>query len=501
MEIIDTNGIMTGKVDGDLFVSFFFIIFFLFTLTLYYLLPGRCRIVFLCLASWLYCACVDSRSFFILLCTTGYSYLAGHILERAGEHHRKRKIMAFCMIGLCVVVMVIFKYGTYLSTRLGVVLPETVLQQMIMPIGLSFYLFQVIAYLVDVYRKEVHAEKNFWHFSLWLTYFPKLISGPIEREKDFLPQLEKLRTIRFWHTGRFSVSVSYVLWGYFLKMVLADRMKPMVDCIFQNSNNFDSFFLLLGALLYTCQIYCDFAGYSYIAVGISEFFGIRLTMNFKEPYLAQSMTEFWRRWHISLSSWLRDYLYIPLGGNRKGTVRKIINQMVVFLVCGMWHGAGMNYLVWGLLHGGFTSIEALCRTHKKKGVDSQRGIAVRVTKSVGVFCLAAFAWIFFRAESASGAIRYLQGIFSMNIWWECWRESFTAVFGAIIEVWIVVLGLIAVLGCDVWAIRKGFSFPTLLQQKNSTIRYTFFVVMIFILFVFGIYGPGYDSGQFIYMQF
>ena len=256
---------------------------------------------FLCLMSCFLCAFLDIRSLFILVAGILYCYLGGIFLDQYHSHmtnekkQLNRKWLLFLLVGFCVLWITAYKFGTYFCTRFGIHVPGSVLTRLVMPIGFSFYLFQIISYFVDIYRGNAKAERNFWNLALWLSYFPKLISGPIEREHDFLPQLQNVRNVKFWHTGRISVSLSYVLWGYFLKIVIADRLMPMVDCIFDNPGGFDSFFLVLGAVLYTFQIYCDFAGYSYIAVGLSELFGIHLTMNFKEPYTAQSMTDFWRR--------------------------------------------------------------------------------------------------------------------------------------------------------------------------------------------------------------
>ena len=505
---------MSGKVDRDqkLFVSFFFIAFFVITLGLFYLLPGKWRVPSLCLMSCLWCAYLDMRSLFILIFCTLYCYLGGILLEKyrfcANKQNRengwKKQWLMLLLVGLCVVIMMVYKFGTYFSARFGIHLPDTILTQLVLPIGLSFYLFQIISYFVDINRGEAGAERSFWRLTLWLVYFPKLVSGPIEREHDFLPQLENISNVKFLHTGRWSVSLSYILWGYFLKIVLADRIMPMVDRIFGNPGGFDSFFLILGAVLYTIQIYCDFAGYSYIAVGLSELFGIHLTMNFKEPYMAQSMTEFWRRWHISLSSWLRDYVYIPLGGNRKGLMRKVLNNMLVFLICGMWHGAGLNYVAWGLIHGVYTSIEAVGNSirKKRKGTGNpQKGVLSGIGRTIGVFILAAFAWIFFRAESASGALRYLMGIVRWHLDYSAWNEMFLNVFGKNIEFRLILFGIFIVGVSDFLSSKKKVRFPALLQWQSSGVRYTFFVVMTLILFVFGIYGPGYDTGQFIYMQF
>ena len=480
---------MWRKADRDLFVSFFFIAFFVITITLFYILPGKWRTAFLYLVSCIFCAYMDVRSFIVLLLTTIYCYAAGKYLGK-----RRKGNVFWILISLCVIAIAVFKFTGYISARLGLSLPESILTKLIMPVGLSFYMFQVISYLVDVYQKKISAEHNFCKLGLWLSYFPKLVSGPIERENDFIPQLENIKRVTFWNTGRISVSLSYVLWGAFLKTVMADRMMMMVNPIFESPESYDSLFLICGAVLYTFQIYCDFAGYSYMAVGISEFFGIHLTMNFKEPYMSSSMTEFWRKWHISLSTWLKDYLYIPLGGNRKGIFRKIINNMFVFLVCGMWHGAGLNYLMWGFIHGAYTGFEAfVCWYQKKK--------TVAFLRPIGVFFLSAFAWIFFRAGSGRAAVGYVIRMLSFQLESEKWNIMFTNVFKNGIEFWLILCGLVVVMISDWISTRRGLRFPALLQWNSSGVRYAFFVIMILLIFVFGMYGAGYNSGHFIYMQF
>ena len=282
-----------------------------------------------------------------------------------------------------------------------------------------------------------------------------------------------------------------MLWGYFMKMVVADRLAATVNQIFGDPNEFDSLWLVLGALFYTMQIYCDFAGYSYIAIGCGKVFGINLTHNFESPYCAGTISGFWRRWHISLSTWLRDYLYIPLGGNRKGTFRKCVNTMLVFLVCGMWHGAGLNFVVWGLLHGLYSVTEVLWRKTGRK----MRGGRILT------FCAVAFAWIFFRAENLKAASDYVSGMFTTGIKPDMWYPAMQALGLNTVEAVVIVFGIAVVWAIDRLCNKRQMHLPVLIQYKENAARYFVFYLLIIAIFIFGVYGPGYHAEQFIYMQF
>ena len=306
-----------------MFVSLFFPVFLGIVILCYFALPAKCRPAILFFASCVFCASLDIRSLVILFISILFTYCGGILLEHAGKNSfRPGKIhfILAVLLSLCLLLLLVFKYTGYIFQRFfpGLTFTQTLLPYFLMPIGFSFYLFQMISYLVDVAKGKLAAEKNFIHLGCYLAFFPRLVSGPIERAGDFLPQLSALSKIKFFDRGRLSTAFTYILWGYFMKMVVADRLALLVNSLFGSMQEFDSFFLFLGMLFYTMQIYCDFAGYSNIAIGCAAIFGIRLTQNFASPYQAASISEFWRRWHISLSSWFRDYVYIPLGGNRKG---------------------------------------------------------------------------------------------------------------------------------------------------------------------------------------
>lgn len=462
-----------------MFTSVFFVIFLAAAVILYYSIPGKYRAALLLILSYLFCAALNVSSLAALLLITFFTFFSAQRIEKTDpvNNHAKRKILAVLSVSVCIFILAVYKYLSRF--------------QISIPIGLSFYLFQSIGYLVDVYQGKYTAKTNFIHYGLYLAYFPKFVSGPIEREDSFIKQLETINIVRFWNRGRISTAVTYILYGYFMKLVIADRLSIIVTKLFEAPKNYDSFFMILGALFYTVQIYCDFAGYSSIAVGCSKLLGITLTTNFLSPYSSQSITEFWRRWHISLSTWLRDYVYIPLGGNRKGLFRKCINTMIVFAICGAWHGAGFSFLAWGLLHGLYSVIDTLLRKGNLKLPFSR----------VITFIEVSFAWIFFRATGFSSALTYIRNMLTAGFRFHEYPVILNDLGMTGIEITIIIIGIFFAAVSDIISYRSNKPFPELIQHMQNFGRYLVFYVLLVLLFIFGIYGPGYQSEQFIYMQF
>lgn len=447
---------------------------------LYFAAFGKWRPFLLLVFSYIFCSGLSISSLAALIIITIFTYFSARLIDREGICQKRallRKTFAILSVLICISILAGFKYvGRF---------------QGFIPIGLSFYLFQSIGYLVDVYQGKYSARVNFLYFCLYLAYFPKFVSGPIERKDTFISQLSQTETIRFWDRGRLSTAFTYMLYGYFLKLVIADRLSLIVTKLFDAPGNYGSFFLMLGALFYTVQIYCDFAGYSYIAIGCSRLFGIHLSFNFLTPYCARNISDFWRRWHVSLSSWLRDYIYIPLGGSRKGLFRKCLNTMIVFIVCGIWHGTGLNFLVWGLLHGLYSIIHTL---FDKWGIRIPFGRAV-------TFLEVAFAWIFFRASGLKSALLYIWNMLTAGIRFQEFPLFLESLEMTGIEIAVIVISILLMIFSDIISYRRKEPFPELIQHMPNGGRYLVFYVMIIALFIFGIYGPGYHSEQFIYMQF
>lgn len=373
------------------FTSFSFMLAVPLILCAYYVLPFKLQHIWLLAASWLMCGIFMPKAFIYLLIVTLISYVVGKMLERFSSFSQK--------------IVLVIGIGVILLFMLG----SRVFGELISAVGISFYALSAISYLVDVYKGKMKAERNFMYYALYMAFFPKFLSGPIERAADFLPQIKK-RPARPDDQMCKHASM-LILWGYFQKLVIADHAAMVVNVVFEQYSQQSSYILILGAVLFGIQLYADFAGYSYIALGIAEFFGFRIINNFKRPYFAESIGDFWHRWHISLSLWLRDYIYIPLGGNRKGKIRQYINLLVTFIISGIWHGAGIKYLAWGTLHGLYQIIGKLAKPIREQTVKSlkikENSIILRICRRIVVFLLVDFAWIFFRADSFREAVKYL----------------------------------------------------------------------------------------------
>jgi D-alanyl-lipoteichoic acid acyltransferase DltB (MBOAT superfamily) len=376
-------------------------------------LPARWRNLFLLAASYVFYGAWDWR-FLLLLCgTTGVDYVAARQIAVAPTQARRRAFLLLSL-GTNLVVLGFFKYydffvqsGAELLAMVGLPASPWTLS-VILPVGISFYTFQSMAYVIDVYRGELPAVRDFRNYALAVAYFPQLVAGPISRMGQLLPQLQR----RSRPTAeRVQIGLGLMVIGFAKKVLIADLLAPEVARIFAHPGEMTSGMLLKGAYFFSLQIYGDFSGYSDIARGVSELLGVRLVKNFEQPYLSQSITEFWRRWHISLSSWLRDYLYIPLGGNRHGAWMTYRNLMLTMLIGGLWHGANWTFVVWGGLHGAYLAIERMLGIGREAtATPGPLGWANRVARMVLTFHLATLAWIFFRAPSIHSAMTYLTGL-------------------------------------------------------------------------------------------
>lgn len=483
-----------------MFVSVYFPIFLSILIICFFCVRVKWRAGVLLLASYLFCAYLSVNAAVVLFLTTVLTWLFGMILENKLDEGKKKqgKVLLGIITAVYLAVLMGYKYIPYTATRFGAA-ENSFWTELAVPVGLSFYMFQAISYLADVYLGKTAAERRFIYFGLYMNFFAKLVSGPIERKENFISQLQGLKKIRFWDTGRLSVALSYMMWGYFLKMVVADRLAMITDPIFIAPENFDSAWLIMGAVFYTMQIYCDFAGYSYIAVGCAKIFGINLTNNFNSPYMAVNITDFWRRWHISLSTWFRDYLYIPLGGNRKGMVRKNLNIMIVFVLCGIWHGTGLSFITWGALHGLYHVVSSVWAQLTKDRLPKWKGAGI--FGWLITFTAVSVAWIFFRAPGAMSAFRYIAEMFTSGFVpgeYSVWIEQIGIHQMEYNLSWI---GITVVLVLDWFSSRKKEHFPDWLQHKQRIVRYAVLCMLFLVIFVYGMYGPGYSADAFIYMQF
>lgn len=448
----------------------------------------------LLLASLVFYASYDIKYLLLLLGCTAVSYLGGLLGKR-----QRRIYIAAAVLNL--MVLLVFKYtdfalGSIRSlTGLNFSLPEILL-----PVGLSFYVFQSCSYLFDLYNGKLEAEENPINYGLFVCFFPTVVSGPIQKGRELLPQIREKRQLRY---EDFSFFMLCFLWGAFLKLVIADRLALMTDRLFQEYYDYTGVVLMVNSLAYTFQIYADFAGYSYMAIAVSRLFGFRLKDNFRQPYLATDIQDFWRRWHISLTSWFTEYLYFSLGGNRRGRTRRYVNIFIVFLVSGLWHGAAWSFVLWGGLHGFYQIAGHITRPwrsalYDRLGIDRSRA-AFRLGQRFITFSLVSFAWIFFRSENLSKALVYCRNMLRGLAPWALFDGSLTA-FGISSLDWAILLFALGLLGLVSVLREKGFDSGCILKQSMAA-RALLCWAMFIVILVFGAYGGEYSASAFIYAGF
>ena len=489
-----------------LFNSIDFLLFFPLVTALYFLLPHGARWVWLLLASYYFYMCWNARYALLIALSTLITYASGLLIHRSGEQKKIKKLWVFLSFASNLAILFFFKYFDFFLDNLSAVLAlgGIVLRRpgfdVVLPVGISFYTFQALSYTVDVYRREVEPEKNPFRYALFVSFFPQLVAGPIERSKNLLGQLYERHS---FDPDRVREGLLLMLWGMFEKIVVADRLAMLVDHVYDNYAELPGAAIVVATVFFAFQIYSDFAGYSHIAIGAAQVMGFTLMENFRRTYLARSAADFWRRWHISLSTWFRDYLYIPLGGNRKGRGRKYINTMVTFLVSGLWHGASWSFVVWGGLNGAYQVLgemlspvrEGVCRVLRV----NRKGLLWRGGQTVFTFCLIDFAWLFFRAPSFSAA----RGMLAHTLR----NFQLSALPGQLLNLKLngpnflaALAGVGVLLTADLLQERLGPLRPRLVRLALP-VRWAFYLAAVLAVLIFGVYGPGYDARAFAYFQF
>lgn len=407
-----------------LFNSIDFFVFFPVVVLVYQVIPKKIRYLWLLLASYYFYMNWNAKYALLIGFSTIITYLCGISIEQIKNHNSLLRLKG-CLLKIMIAfgvtinlgVLFFFKYFDFFLENVNRVLSIFHIQllskpfDVMLPVGISFYTFQALGYIIDVYRGEIKAERNLFRYALFVSFFPQLVAGPIERSKNLLEQIRKIPSQKNVSFENVVNGFTIILYGLFLKMVLADRISILVNTVFGQVFMYGTIELVIGAIGFAIQIYCDFGSYSLIAIGTAQVMGFELMENFNTPYFAHSIKDFWRRWHISLSSWLRDYLYIPLGGNRHGKIRKYINIMVTFLMSGLWHGASWNYVIWGGLHGIYQVIGEMTNPLRGK-IQNILKInttcdSYRLWQVGSTFFLTTFAWIFFRADSLKDALYYI----------------------------------------------------------------------------------------------
>ncbi len=462
-----------------IFNSIHFLVFFMVVTILFFQLKQqKLRVWLLLLSSCYFYMTFVPLYILILFFTIIIDYVAGIYIHNSAGH--KRKMLLVVSIVANVGILVFYKYFNFLlgsfEPLIEYLVPHYQLPyiDIILPIGLSFHTFQAMSYTIEVYRGNQKPERNFVVYALYVMYYPQLVAGPIERPQNMLPQFHEYRK---YNWDNIKEGISRMLWGFFKKVVIADRVSIAVDHCFYNHENLSSVTLLIGAMLYSIQIYCDFSGYSDIAIGASKVMGINLMENFNQPYISKSVSEFWTRWHISLSTWFRDYLYIPLGGNRKGEAKRKRNVFIVFLLSGLWHGANWTFVIWGAIHGVLVTIMP-----HKPNIGKLNKYAASAFLIVANFIVVTFCWVFFRAANIGEAIDYIWGIVTMK------SGGLNAGLNGVELVVSVFFILVMMLREYKW--QKHFI------QKDSSF-WVYLSLMVIVCYFFGVF----DENQFIYFQF
>lgn len=457
-----------------LFNSLHFFCFFLAVTPVYFALAHQHRWKLLLLASCYFYMTFIPVYILILGFTIVVDYFAGLLIEQSSG--KKRKQFLVMSIVANIGLLAFFKYFNFLNDNLSFLLGDVGYQNQIpylnilLPIGLSFHTFQAMSYTIEVYRGNQKAERHFGIYALYVMFYPQLVAGPIERPQNILPQLHEKKEFNYSDVVE---GLKLILWGVFKKVVIADRLSIYVDTIYNNPADHGSITLITATVFFTFQIYCDFSGYSDIALGCARVMGFRLMVNFRRPYLAKSFSEFWSRWHISLSSWFRDYLYIPLGGNRVSIPKWYFNLFIVFIISGLWHGANWTFVIWGGMHGLFLIFSTQFK---------------RLDHWLITFPLIAFTWIFFRANNLEDAVLICKNILSAKRGGLFLGNPSTFFYGVL---WIFLL---------VFAEYVTEYYPNkikIFDNQVKAIRYAGYIMVVVLILLFGVF----NASQFIYFQF
>jgi len=474
-----------------LFNSIDFVVFYIVVTTLYFACPYKFRWIVLLAASCYFYMDFVPVYIFILGFTIIIDYFAGIFIERATEPRHRKMLLAASLVAN-IGVLAVFKYFNFINLNIDILLTKFNYHNpipylsILLPIGLSFHTFQAMSYTIEVYRGNQRAEKHFGIYSLYVMFYPQLVAGPIERPQNILHQIHSK------HPFNYDLMVSglkMMLWGYFKKLVIADRLAIFVSLVYNHPKSYNGTVVLIASIFFAIQIYCDFSGYTDIAIGCAKTMGFDLMKNFNRPYFAINIRDFWRRWHISLSTWFRDYLYKPLGGNQVSHGRQYLILFFVFLLSGIWHGANYTYLIWGALHGLYLIIYLIIKPCLPGKSQNAFGAALMRTGNILVtFTIVTFAWIFFRANSVTDAFILIRNLRSVGA-----RPIYGAGTNSLLHSLIPIIILFMVEYKTEYLPQK-FNFFT---SPNTVVRWGSVMLLIFLILFLGVF----DGPRFIYFQF
>ena len=476
-----------------LFNSLSYAIFLPLVFIIYWLLPHKYRWILLFIASYYFYMSWNAKYVFLIFFTTFISYLAAILIEK--YQHKKKLILSLSII-ICIGILVFFKYLNFFFEIINEILNliniqnNKIVLNILLPVGISFYTFQTLSYVIDVYRGNIKAEKHFGYYATFVSFFPQLVAGPIERPENLLPQLKKEKQFDY---NNAILGLKIIAYGFFKKIVVADNLAFYVDKVYNNLPYYQGFSLLLAAIFFSIEIYCDFSGYSDIAKGSAYLLNIELMDNFKAPYFSTNIKEFWSKWHISLSSWFKDYIYIPLGGNRCSKIKHYSNLFITFLISGLWHGANITFVIWGGLNGLLQIFEDIFNIKKIKNVYSP----LWFIKVIITFTIMTLTWIFFRAQNINEAIYVFNNMFigidNFKNYIVSGLYSFDVTPLNLIIHLIIYLVPLTIIDC----LSVKYNVIELINKKPTIVRYSLYFSLVIVVLLLHYVG----EVNFIYFQF
>lgn len=475
-----------------LFNSIPFIIFLPLVVITYYICPKKIRYVWLLIISYFFYLCQDSHMLVFIMTSTFTTYLAGILIYRSRKRSVKNIYVALSFI-INVGILFVLKYTDFILD----IVTGAGRFNFIIPIGISYYTLQALSYVMDSYRGKITPMYNPVKYALYVSFFPSILSGPINRSYDLMPELDCNKDADL---DGIKQGMQKMLWGYFLKLVIAARLSILVDTCYTNADAYSGASLFIAMMAFLFMLYCDFEGYSLIAIGAAKMLGINMLDNFKQPFYSSNMSELWRRWHISLSTWFREYLYFPLGGNRRGELRKHINTMIVMLVSGLWHGANFTFIIWGFLNGlfmviGHATMNIRSKIAGRTGLSALTGLYLAL-KRLTVYVLYAFTFIFFRCSSVKDAMIVVSGIFTrFNILRFIKGEIFTLGLGKANLLFVIVM-IIFVMLVDKHNYDKNCDFTGLLAKMPVLLRWALYLGLVTLI----VFSANLTGQEFIYSK-
>ena len=484
-----------------LFNSLQFLVFFPIVIAIYFIIPHKKRWILLLIASYYFYMCWKIDYIILIIISTLIDYLCSNKMSKIPQKKDRKKWLLISLVSNLGILFG-FKYFNFFSENIQLlfnqynIFYEMPFFNVLLPVGISFYTFQTLSYTIDVYNEKTTAQKHLGVFAVYVSFFPQLVAGPIERSNHLLPQFFQKHEFSY---DRIKSGLQKMLWGFFKKIVIADNLAILVDGVYNNLDNYSGITLVVATVFFTFQIYCDFSGYSDIAIGTARVMGFELRENFKRPYFSKSIREFWQRWHITLSTWFRDYVYIPVGGNRVVKWKWYYNILITFLLSGLWHGANWTFIIWGALHGGYLIIALILHAPKQKLGKKIEKYSPHLNKILDVsitFVLVVFAWIFFRANNINDAIYVINNILidlhdynNMGMQFRGIGIYFNDLVKCSVLISVLIVYSLYERSDDVW--RK-------LQSKPTWLRWSIYYLMIYgILFL----APHSTINNFIYFQF